>query len=132
MPQNSMENYRLRMAGFGLKDEDIDNIPYNCGLSVYRKGEIKNESSAVKYKENTIILEEITTYEIGYEEAINRIIKKFKTYPELTALFQKCNYRELQVWATLDDENRVPSIHLTPDQIVFLSKMKAHVDVDII
>ena len=132
MPQKSMENYRLRMAGFGLQYEDIDNIPYNCGLSVYRKGKIKNESSAVKYKENTIILEEITTYEIGYEESINRIIEKFKTYPELTALYEKCNYRELQVWITLDDEYRVPSIHLTPDQIVFLSQMKAHVDVDII
>ncbi len=127
-----MENYRLRMAGFGLKDEDIDNIPYNCELSVYRKGEIKNESSAAKYKENTIILEEITTYEIGYEEAINRIINKFNTYPELPALFEKCNYRELQVWVSSDDENRVPQIHITPDQMVVLSQMKAHIDVDII
>lgn len=39
---------------------------------------------------------------------------------------------ELQLWIDSDDENRVPSIHFTPEQLSFLAELKVHIDIDIV
>ncbi|MFA6292174.1 MAG: hypothetical protein WC637_10350 [Victivallales bacterium] len=132
MHTEEMKKYRVRIAGFGLPDEFVQNYRGSIDLEIKRKGQIHNKRTGSKYDENIIAIEEHTTYEKGFEEAIDRLISLIKTEPRVSGLFDKCSYIELQVWVRLDDENRVPNIHLSPSQVDFLSKMKAHIDVDII
>ncbi|WP_027360600.1 DUF4279 domain-containing protein [Desulforegula conservatrix] len=127
-----MEQFTIRIAGFGLPDEFItDSLGLNA-LNVNRKGEIWNIRTGKCYEENIIFVKDKTTYESGFEEALDRLIVLFNSCPMISELFTKCSYKELQIWASMGDEKLVPSIHLSPEHVLFLSSINAHIDIDII
>ena len=70
-----MKRYRVRIAGFGLPDEFVPDYRGPINLEIKRKGEIQNKRTSKKYEENSIAIEEHTTYEEGFEEAIDRLIE---------------------------------------------------------
>lgn len=127
---NLTEKYRINFKGFGLPDNALSLIPKTANIEVNLKGELQYQN---KYcDENIISLKSSTTYENGFKPAIDDQIRFLKGRNDLLELFRKCRDIELQLWIDLNDENRVPSIHFTPEQLSFLAELKVHIDIDIV
>ncbi|GBC62893.1 hypothetical protein DENIS_3877 [Desulfonema ishimotonii] len=125
-----MENYRINLAGFGIDDEFLMHLNIN-DLEITKKGDIWNKHTGKKYEENIIRISGSTTYEKGFGIAVDSIIKRVESDTLLNNLFHRCEYVELQIWICQDDDHRVPSITLSPEQMEFLIKLKANVDIDV-
>ncbi len=125
-----MEKYVINLTGFGIEDSYINSINIR-DLRIIKKGDIWNKRTGKKYEENIIRISLTTTYEEGFGSVIDQILSKLESTSLLSKLFMNCRYVELQIWISLDDENRVPSIHISQEQMTRLTKIKAHIDVDI-
>lgn len=123
--------YRIRIAGWGIESSSISES-LSPNLKIRRAGEVINPRTDKRESENHIWIEASTTYEEGFEQPLDELLNTLKLSESLTGLFAECAYVELQIFVSLDDENHVPSIHLSPDQVRFLSQLGAHVDIDII
>jgi hypothetical protein len=127
-----IELYRARISGWGI---DADTLEEVCNLSrvcIRRKGEPKDRLPTIPEKENIFFIEEVTTYETGFEPAVDRLLARIEESPELANALERSSYRELAIWVTLDDENRVPCIHFAPDRLKRLSELEIHIDVDVV
>jgi len=130
-----MEQYRINLAGFGIEDDKL--LPLEHGLSIEleitRKGEIWNKRTGKKHEENFIRLLDSTTYEMGFSPKIDEFIIILESNPILKAAFQSCNMIELQIRITMiGDESRIPHIHISANQMKYLSEIGARVDVDLL
>jgi len=125
-----MENYIINLTGFGIDDSYIEDINIT-ELKIKRKGDIWNKRTGKKYEENIIRISSTTQYEEGFGPAVDNILCKLETISLLSNLFLNCRYVELQLCIFLDDSNRVPSIHISLEQLQRLSKFNANIDVDI-
>ncbi len=126
------ELYRARISGWGIESDSLEEVSTIRGVSIRRKGESKAGLPTIPEKENIIFIEEVTTYETGFEAAVDRLLARIEESPELASALERSAERELAIWVTLDDENRVPCIHFSPDQIRRLSEHVVHIDVDVV
>ena len=128
-----IENFRTRLAGWGIADDLLESANIHSFISVVRKGELTSKGSGKVAEENKIFIEESTTYEIGYEPVIDRIIGMFRENRSLHDLYLACSGGvELQIWNTTSEDEGCPSIHIRSDQMEFLNSINAHLDVDIV
>ena len=126
-----MTQYRVNLAAFGTDSKYLATAE-KFGLEITKKGEIWNRRTGTRFDENIIRLLNHTTYEDGFEPAIEEIILKMEESPQLMGMFQNSPKVELQIRIEQsDDDGLVPSIHMTARQLGFLSKIGAEVDVDI-
>jgi hypothetical protein len=96
------------------------------------KGNPRKVFSPFRRKKIFFLIEEITTYETGFEPAVGRLLARIEESPELASALESSAERELAIWVTFDDENRVPCIHLSPDQVRRLSELEIHIDIDVV
>jgi len=127
-----IELYRARISGWGIDAYALEEVSNISRVSIRRKGEPKAGLPTIPEKENVFFIEEVTTYETGFEPAVDRLLARIEESPELAIALEKSGYRELAIWVTLDDENRVPCIHFAPDQVRRLSELEIHIDVDVV
>lgn len=130
-----MKQYRINLAGFGIDDDKLLSLQSNMvkGLEITRKGEIWNKRTGKEYAENIIRLLDSTTYEAGFSPKIDDFIKTLESNPILKNAFQNCTEIELQIRVTMrGDEDRIPSIHISSDQMKYLSEIGARIDVDLL
>jgi hypothetical protein len=125
-----MSEYIVNLAGFGIDDDTIASLD-NKGLQIKKRGDVWNSRTGKKYPENIISISCDTSYEKGFGPIIDEIINKLKSSQSLLDTFEKCNYVELQIWASLDVDYHVPSIHISLEQMKFLAKINANIDIDI-
>ena len=127
--------YRINLAGVGIEDDDLLRLEHELTieLEITRKGEIWNKRTGKKYEENSIRLLDFTTYEMGFSPKIDDIINILEANPILKDAFRSCELIELQIRVTMrGDELGIPSIHITSDQMRYLSEIGARIDVDLI
>jgi hypothetical protein len=130
-----MEQYRINLAGVGIEDDKLLPLQSEAvdGLQILRKGDIWNKRTGKKYEENIIRLLDSTTYEIGFSPKVDDFIKTLESNPVLKDAFQNCTLIELQIRVTMrGDEDRIPSIHVSSEQVKYLSVMGARIDVDLL
>jgi len=132
IPREMIELYRARISGWGIDADALEEVSNISRVSIRRKGESKAGLPTIPEKENIFFIEEVTTYETGFEPAVDRLLARIEESPELSSALEKSGYRELAIWVTLDDENRVPCIHFAPDQVRRLSELEIHIDVDVV
>ena len=130
-----MEQYRINLAGIGIEDDKLLPLQSDMvmGLEITRKGELWNKRTGKRYEENAIRLMDSTIYEAGFSPKIDDFIKILESNPILKDAFQSCDLIELQIRVTMrGDETGIPSIHITSDQIKYLSEIGARIDVDLL
>jgi hypothetical protein len=127
-----IELYRARISGWGIEADALEEVSHISCVSIRRKGEPKASLPTIPQKENIFFIEEVTTYETGFEPAVGRLLARIGESPELASALERSAERELAIWVTLDDENRVPCIHLSPYQVRRLSELEIHIDVDVV
>jgi hypothetical protein len=132
IPGNMTELYRARISGWGIDTDALEKVSHISRVSIRRKGEPKAGVPTIPEKENSFFIEEVTKYETGFEPAVDRILARIEESPELAIALERSATRELGIWVTLDDENRVPCIHFSPDQVRRLSELEIHIDVDVV
>ncbi len=125
------DSYRVRIAGWGIEASSLPDSP-SPELKIRHAGEVISSRTGKRESENHIWIEASTTYEAGFEQPLDELINILKASDLLRGAFAECRHVEVQIWVSLNDENHVPSIHLSPDQIGFLSELGAHLDVDVI
>ena len=124
-----MDNYTVRLTGFGAPDTSIE-IAISACLEIMRKGDVWNKRTGRQFDENVFSLTESVTYEEGFTVGIMRIIEKIDKSDILLSLYTTCTHVELQVWASPNVSRSIPSIHLTKEQVKWLADI--HADVDIV
>lgn len=130
-----MKKYRINLAGFGIDDDKLLSLQPDMviGLEITRKGEIWNKRTGKKYEENAIRVLDSTTYEAGFSPKIDDFIKMLESNSVLKDAFQSCEVIELQIRVKMEgDETGIPSIHITSEQIKYLSQIGARIDVDLL
>jgi len=127
--------YRINLAGFGIEDDHLLRLEHGLTveLEITRKGEIWNKRTSKRYEENTIRLLDFTTYELGFSPKIDHFIKLLEANPILKEAFRSCNVIELQIRVTMrGEETGIPWIHISSDQMRYLSEIGARIDVDLV
>jgi hypothetical protein len=125
-----MKDYYMNLAGFGI-DNDVIASLNEKDFQIKKRGAVWNIRTGKKYPENIISISKDTSYEKGFGPIIDEMINDLKSSQFLLNTFAKCDYVELQIRVRLDEDNHVPSIHISLEQMIFLSEINAHVDVDI-
>ena len=124
--------YRVNIAGFGVNDVDVESLVIN-GLEVTKRGDISNKRTGAVHTENIIRICTTTTYEKGFEPAIDRLLRKIKNNHHLAVLFSQCPYVELQIRVmTCNREFGIPAISISKEQLAYLSTIGACVDVSVL
>lgn len=125
-----MEDYKLFLAGFGFPDKYLESSSLSS-LLVYKKGDTWRKKTGEKFTENIFKYSVNVTYELGFEPAVDKIINVLGANAELAEIVSACEYIELQVSVTTEDNFRVPHIHLTSKQMVFLGNLGASLEINI-
>ncbi len=120
-------NYRLNFYILGIEDEFVDQIDPQQ-LEIKRKGAVWNKRTGKQYVENIAKKTILTTYEAGFQPAVDQLIKFIKENEFVNILLQSSREVSLQVCVDLDDECRVPYIRFGPEQLDFFSKIQSDID----
>jgi len=86
---NLTEKYRINFKGFGLPDNALSLIPKMDIIEVNFKGDLQYPNINKYFDESIISLKSSTTYENGFEPAINDLIRFLKGRNDLLELFRK-------------------------------------------
>jgi hypothetical protein len=96
-----------------------------------KKNDIWRRGTGEKYKENIFKLKVNVSYDSGYGTAFDEIIRILEDDKELFDIIVSCNYAELQVIVSTDDDLRVPQIQLTPKQMEYFGQRGIALEINI-
>ena len=125
-----MQNFYLNLICIGFGEQFFDSLTIE-NLRFHRKGDIWRKRTGQKYKDNIAKLSLPVDTDNGYGATFDHLKEMVESEITLLALLQDSREIEVQFSASLDDENHMPHLHLTVQQIEFLLKINAEIDIHI-
>lgn len=125
-----MESFKLYLAGFGFPDCYLESHSLST-FEIHKKGEVWRSRTGEKYTQNIFKYAVDVIYETGFNLAINQIIGILNKDNTLLKIVSSCKDVELQVSVITDQDFRIPHIHFTSEQMVFLGKIGIDIEIHI-
>jgi len=129
-----MYDFSVSLICVGFDDGLIESLKQE-DICVSRKGDIWRKRTGQKYQDNIVRLTLPATHDGGgYGGALDCLIAKIKNEEILLNLVSKCRVVEVQFSASIDfsdDSQSMPWLHLSTQQLLFLTKINAEVDIHI-
>lgn len=123
-----MHDFSLNLICVGFDEGLLGGLEQE-GVRVFRKGDIWRKRTGQKYQDNIARLTLPVTHDSGYGDTLDRLITRINNEDTLSNLLLKCREVEVQFSASLDNELQMPHLHLTAQQLHFLSNINAEVDI---
>jgi hypothetical protein len=126
----NMKKFSMSLIGVGFDESFFKSV--NCdSLQFYRKGDVWRKRTGQTYEDNIARLSINVTIEEGYSEALNRLMDMLDKNPSLLALTLNCREVEVQFSIAVEEYPDFPWLHLDSEQVKYLSKINAEIDVNI-
>jgi hypothetical protein len=121
------KNYRLNFYLLGVSDDLISQLDSNQ-IEIKRKGDIWNKRTGKRYNENIVKKIIYTTYEEGFQLAVDKLISFIGSNPQYKNIIAFAKEVTMQICIDLDEECRVPYIKFTSEQLAYLSAINSDID----
>lgn len=122
-----MSDFSLNLICEGFEENFL--VALNTeNITILRKGEAWRKQII---KNNIIILTLQVTMEHDYGIALNNLIEQFEVQNPLQSLVLNSRYVEIQFSISVNDNLLLPCLHLTNEQLEFISKINAELDFSI-
>lgn len=121
----------LRVLEFDCNPDSITEILKITPDKTWIKGDVINQKSILKYKFNGWELKSDVSENSDFETHLNDIISKVDE--NLNSFIEICNkyYSEISCAIYLDENDSMPSVHLSKKNIKLLNSLGLEIDFDI-